>query len=184
MKNIWFVPLGICALLALSANESLADYGEGFLAVRCDPKAGIFEVEPRLIWNEELDALQSALKRGGGRTQSGDYELFNISMLKPRVETTCKLSSTEFKVLVVDYEYNKLQVFENDNLVMSPVIDDVWRFWGYIFKVRHTSSGGWEEMCGREESANKWMALDRKRKDTNCREPLKKAPNKPLEPTR
>ncbi|HEX9898393.1 MAG TPA: hypothetical protein VGC81_04160, partial [Candidatus Methylomirabilis sp.] len=78
-------------------------------------------------------------------------QLFDFKMLGSKIEETCKISGVHLKVLVDTPYDSKLQLFENNGLVTSPLIGDVWDFYGYIFKVRYTSTGGWEELCGREE---------------------------------
>lgn len=184
MKNHKICSVVFCVVLLVVAKQSVADYGEGFLLVRCDSKSGIFEVEPRIIWNEELKGLQTVLKKGHGRTKRNDVQILDVKRLNSKVEESCTLSGAQLKVIVSTQYDPKLQLFENNNLIAAPKIDDVWSFYGFVFKIRYTSSEGWKELCGREESKNKqWQSFDRKRADTNCREPIK-APSNTLQPPR
>ena len=170
--------ISLCiAFLFLISTQSIADYGEAFLLVRCDSKGEQFEVEPRIIWNEELDVLKSKLEQGHGRIQVDYVQFLNVKRINSEIEESCTISGKRLKVIVSSQYDRELQLFENNNLITAPKIDDVWTFYGFVFKVRYVTGEGWKEFCGREEwKNNMWQSLDRKRADTNCREPIK-APN-------
>lgn len=162
--------LGACFGVLFCSEKAQADYGERFLSVRCDPQGAIFEVEPKIIWNEELDALEPLLKQGKGKVLEGDSLLIQPSHIKVEryIESHCNISGIKIKVLLDCCR--KLQIFAGDENIVEVHIEDVWDFSGYVFRVRYSPKGKWEELCGlAEERNNQWHVLDRKRADTNCR---------------
>lgn len=178
--------LGLCFTTLFLSNIALADYGEKFLSIRCNPEVGIFELEPRIIWNEEFDALHTDIAQTNGNVKQGDTLLIQFTLNPPAIQPTgnleseCIISNSHLKAIVHGWDFPKLELFSNGEQVSTLSIGHVWQFYGYVFRVRYTSTGGWEEFCGAEKAMNSWHTLDRKRLDTNCpsqlmRDTLKKA---------
>lgn len=163
-KHLLRIIITITCLLPL---VSVADYGEAFLTITCDKKENIFEVEPLIIWNEKLEALQQELKQGKGKILKGNSQIIKIKPNK-KIEFSCKLPNDTLRVSIPSY-WRDIKLYKNNNLVISPQIKNVWDFYGFIFKVRYTKSKGWEEICGRVENTKNWKPLITTRKDTNCK---------------
>jgi len=58
--------------------------GHAFLIISCNLKDNVFEVEPLMIWNNELDEIQKDLKKGtsrwGQNTDSTNILLYQSSL--------------------------------------------------------------------------------------------------------
>jgi hypothetical protein len=145
-----------------------ADYGETFLYVSCDKKNKTFEIEPFIIWNEELDKVIPTVERGNGLVDNDGKKLFRIHGRKT-IDVTCVIEDTTLRVLLPDNS-KTLELYENNILVASPTIGYVWGMFGPIYQVRFKPITKWEEYCGRKSSLTKWKPLDLKRKNTNCKD--------------
>ncbi|WP_435627544.1 hypothetical protein [Candidatus Ferrigenium straubiae] len=169
-----FFLLGVSLAALLFPDIALGDYGEKFLSVRCNPEAGVFEVEPRIIWNGTLDALRSDIEQSNGNVRLGDTLLIQFSLNPPAIQPTgnleakCTISRSHLKAIVHGWDFPKLELFSEDEQIANLTIGYVWQFSGYVFRVRYTPTGGWEEFCGGDKKINSWRTLDRKRLDTNC----------------
>lgn len=157
-------------------QELCADYGEQFLIVVCDPKSKIFEIEPRIIWNEELEAIMPSLKAGNGIIKHEDRQLFNAGMIDSTIQYSCNISGNKLKVIVSDKWNRQLKLFENEKPVATFKIGYVWDFSGPEFKVRYIPNSGWSELCNTGNTSNSWQTLNRERKDTSCAKDTR-APN-------
>jgi len=146
-----------------------ADYGEDVLALRCDKKLRIFEIEPRIVWNDQLEMLQPIFDRASGKAKLDEYEIYSATKSRS-LGGTCKMGRTTVSARIVDrWNDPTLELYEGRDLVLALRVGDVWRFYGYVFRVRFTKASGWEQMCGREKSELNWHPLNTSRNDTNCR---------------
>ncbi|MBL0041638.1 MAG: hypothetical protein IPP28_11475 [Xanthomonadales bacterium] len=167
MRVALLLVLGFLGFIWVDAAH--ADYGEGVLALRCDSKLRNFEIEPRIVWNEELEVLQPIFDRASGKATLDGYEIHSAKKSQS-LGGACKVGRKTVSARIVDRLYEPtLELYEDKELVLSILIDDVWQFYGYVFRVRFRKAAGWEQMCGREKSSMDWQPLDTSRKDTNCR---------------
>jgi len=169
----------LCCISFFISSSVRADEGERFLSIRCNEKTKIFEVEPRIIWNEELAALSAEINKTNGNFKKRDTQLIQFSLNPPaqqptgNLEAKCTISGVHLKMSVHGWDFPKLELFSGNNLIAAMTIGNVWAFAGDVFKVRYTPPKGWEELCGDDEAANSWHALNRNRLDTNCPAPVK-----------
>jgi len=158
-------------IFSLYPQTVLADYGEQFFYINCDQENKTFEFEPFIVWNDKLDEIIPTLERNGGQISSGSHKLFR--MRGQGVDESCKIGNANIRI-ILPKNSNKLKLYENNTLIASPKIDNVWGGYGYIYQVRFTPTTKWEEFCGCEkticnkELTTKWKPLNFKRPDANC----------------
>jgi hypothetical protein len=149
-------------------TDSYADYGELFLSVTCDADHDEFIIQPLIIWNEELDRVDEALKKNKGVITDGYRSLYDCRFFNFNVNGTCRLNDKSIEFTAKDSYKPKLIIRENNKPVISIGIGSVWDVYGYIFKLRYTPQGGYEEYCGHEGHELKWKPFNNQRVDTNC----------------
>jgi hypothetical protein len=161
--------IALCCVLIPVSKAAIADYGEAFLSVRCDQKSGIFEVEPLIIWNEELLALEPKIKSGNGRVRRGFQVLLHVETKnkKKKLEERCNIAENHLKVLIPDAFQHNIELYSDQKLIAAFAAHGLWNY-GYVFRVRYMAEKGWEVLCGWEEAENSWFALDGKRVKKKC----------------
>jgi hypothetical protein len=153
----------------------LADYGETFLYVGCNQESKTFEVEPFIVWNEELDKIKPTVERNSGLMDDGSHKLFRIRTMKTTIDVSCSLDNTIVRIVLPEYS-NQLELYENGSLIISLAIGYIWDMGGFIYQVRFNPTAKWEEYCAYKEYCvdkkscfeTKWKILDLERTDTNC----------------
>lgn len=169
-----------CCISMFHSSESLADEGEKFLSIRCNEKGDIFEVEPLIVWNKELDSLKTEIAKSNGNIKQDDKLLIQFSMNPPALqpsgslEASCTISNTHLKMTVTGWDFPQMNLFTENKKVASIAIKNVWWFAGDVFRVRYTPEKSWEELCGDQDASSSWHPLDTKRQSTNCTKPRNK----------
>ena len=148
----------------------LADWGETFLYVGCNKEKKSFEIQPLIIWNDTLDSVMPTVERSNGTVNQNGYYLYRIKN-NPTISTTCKVGNTNLQVTL---KYGTLELHEEDKLIVSLKIKNVWDFYGYVYQVKYNESNKWEEFCSSEKSygekkwKSEWRPINTKRLSTNC----------------
>jgi hypothetical protein len=163
----------VCAISAfLAGSVARADGGSWMLAVRCDTKAGIFEVRPVVMVNEEFDALAPQMTIGRWRIRQADRDLLYFGEYKERgglyrrndIESVCTIGRTRLKVYVSNSSDMTMYLFAGKEAVTTFHFE-----WSYdTFRIRYSRKDGWLEQCGRNVDSLPWRPLDRNRKEAEC----------------
>jgi len=155
--------LAILLLVVLVSSPVNADYGEKFLYVKCNPESDIFEVEPLIIWNEDLDTLRPAVERSGGILEKDDFKLYSIDAHR-EVDSSCRIGDTNIRLNFDLYAKNNLELYKNEKLTITASTQYISFS---VLKIRYSSSDGWEESC-----SSVWQPLERTHIDKGCEKPV------------
>ena len=149
-------------LLLGFATASYADVGERFLSITCS--ASSLTVEPFIAWNEDAAKYSEAQRKG--KSKDGATTIFHFSKrYGETVRTSCTVEGRAFQIAVLQGE---LEIFENKKVLMRKIIDDIWDFYGPVYRVQYTRDT-WSEYCGHVERNPSWRDAKFEEKDTNCR---------------
>lgn len=144
------------------ASVGYADVGERFFSITCG--ASSLTVEPFIAWNEEAAKYSEAQRKG--RSKDGYTTIFYFSKrYDEAVQTSCTVGGRAFQIAVLQ---GKLEIIENKKVLMRKIIDDVWDFYGPVYRVQYIRDT-WSEYCGHVERNPSWRAARFEEKDTNCR---------------
>lgn len=159
----------VLAMLCLPAL-CVADTGEVFLSFNCDKTHKMLSVEPRLVWNEELEKVDRLMKQKGraGVVMYDGGLLIDVDHLN-KVHV-CKIGGHVLSVSVsVPDPWNPaLEITTDARYTASIGLGNVVKFYGPVFRLRFTPEKRWEEFCGRENDAVVWSALKPERTTTDC----------------
>lgn len=149
-------------LLLVSATASYADVGERFLSITCG--ASSLTIEPFIAWNDEAVKYSDAQQKG--KSKDGDTIIFYFSKrYGETVRTSCTVEGRSFQIVVSQGE---LEISESKKVLIHKIIDDVWGFYGPVYKLRYARDG-WSEYCGHVESTPSWKTARFEETNTNCR---------------
>jgi len=149
-------------LLLVPAPASNADSGERFLSVACS--ASSLTVEPFIAWNEGVLKYSEAQQKG--KSKDGDTTIFYFSKrYSDTARTSCTVKGVTFRIVVSQGE---LEIVDGRRALMRKTIDDVWDFYGPVYKVRYTRNE-WTEYCGHVERGPTWKPAEFEVSNTNCR---------------
>lgn len=157
-------------LFCLYPQIASADYGETFLYVGCNQESKTFELEPLVVWNDQLDDITPTVERGGNMIDQNGYKLFRMEGRKS-IDVNCSIDNTTIRVVLPDRS-EQLELYENDKLVTSFDIDKLMS----MYEVRFKPTSKWEEFCAIDESYCHEIDWNTKRKQLDVREfsPLSK----------
>ncbi len=144
--------IAVIALLIFSSPKaSFSDYGEAFLYIGCNHEENTFEVNPLVIWNDDLDRIVKTVDRGYGVIDNKDYKLIRMYG-RNNFETSCSFKDLTIKVnLSSDEPYLKLYI--NNNFLTKYHIFTIQN-WVHSYPFRY-KDGSWEEF-----NTNGWTFIN------------------------
>jgi hypothetical protein len=158
----------VVLILLIVPSLCLADTGSVFLSFKCDQSHQTLGVEPKIIWNEELDKVNELMKENGSNgVVAYDNGLLIDADHVDKVHI-CKIGEHTLSVSVPDMYNPALEITTDGSHTASIKLGYVVAFYGPVFRLQFTPKKKWEEFCGREEDAVAWTALDPKTETTDC----------------
>jgi hypothetical protein len=162
LLRLLFISL-IAAVLFLS--PCYADSGDTSIKIICDKKTDYLEVEPFIMWNEELEVFLKEYPRGTKKEGNSLTRVFDTA--DKTFKYSCKTDKRKITI-VVDKEANLL-IHESGALITKKFIDDVWFFSGPIFIMKSKKQGQWVECCGHKRGNPVSCKELTDSKTTNCK---------------
>jgi len=156
----------IAIFFAVASTGVRADHGERFFRTTCDPPNGVYELEPLMIWNEELDSLTATLRQNDGIAQVGVAKYYGKEHIDAEVNELCRIGNENLSLVVERYDYS-FRVLQNSELIADIAISTVWQMYSWVFKIRYKAGEGWQESCGDVDMPHAWRPLDRMRSSTD-----------------
>jgi hypothetical protein len=97
----------LLALIGIS-GQALADYGSGFMEVKCDKERSKFYIWPSILWNEDYD---SYLQKHPDGVDIGEiFSSVLLSGIDNQKIIDCKIDNVEFSV---EIEPHQLKILRN-----------------------------------------------------------------------
>jgi hypothetical protein len=159
-KILFFTLMAITLFL----SPCHADSGDRAIKIICDAKMDYFEVQPFVMWNEELDMFLK--ENPSGTKKKGDLLTHVFETTNRTYKYSCKTNKREI-AFAIDGQDNLL-VYESGVLITKKLIDDVWIFSGPVYIVKSEKTDKWVECCGHEETSVACKKISDS-KTTNCK---------------
>ena len=158
----------VILVLLIVPSLCLADTGSVFLSFKCDRIHQTLSVEPKIIWNEELDKVDEMMKKNGRNgVVAYDSGLLIDADHVDKIHI-CKIGEHTLSVSVPDLYNPALEITTDGNHTASIKLGYVVAFYGPVFRLRFTPNRKWEVFCGRDEDPVVWTPLDPKTESTDC----------------
>ena len=132
----------LLASISILPFYARADYGLGAISIVCDSKTNSVEIEPLIIWNQELNLFLSKNPGGELETKTRFTKTFDGVVNFSHV---CRLKN---KIIHVSIQGNVLDVQENGKAIASKKIGYVWFAHGEEYSLKSSSQGQWQECVG------------------------------------
>lgn len=166
--------VSVALVLFIVPSLCLADTGNVFMFFKCDKAHQTLDVEPRIIWNEELKKVNDLLEEDG---RSGVVAYDNGLLIDAdhmdKVRA-CKIGGHTLTISVPNPYNPALEITTDGSRTASIKLGNVVAFYGPVFRLRFTPKQKWQEFCGRENNAVVWTTLDPKTETTDCPNSLRK----------